>query len=475
MKKIIIFGASSGGQKVFNFIKQFHEYEICFFLDNSPRANEFLGLKLIQAKKFLENVECRDYYYCIGSEYRDEIYLQLINAGIDKSHIYSKIDILQQNKEYFSDKVLGSDNLISVTEYFKKSTLILDLLNGFGLGGVEKWSYNLASKYMSDREVILLGNKTEGDPPDEFKDNSYCIDVLDSNDYNYESIRKITDFIRKHLPCTVYCAHINDLLIACITLKQIVGERLKIVSVIHGGLPHILNDNIAVYEEVDYCLCVSPDSKKYMDRNTNDHGKKVLFKESPVMLPDLNHRKYTLDEKEPLKIAYAARLEKTHKHSELLLPLITRMEEENVNYKLDVAGDGTLFDRILEFVKSKNLQEKIKMLGRLSYANMQQFWLSHDVAINLSECEGCSIAMLESMSAGAVPIFTNVFSTEYFITDNWNGYVVPYNDIEKMVECIKELINNREKLEVMGMRSRKVIEVKCSLNDYVNYLNEHVI
>lgn len=475
MKKIIIFGASSGGQKVFNFIKQFQGYEICFFLDNSPKTNDFLGLKLIQAKKFLENEECRDYYYCIGSAYRDEIFLQLINAGIDKSHIFSKIDILQQNKEYFSNKVLESDDLISVTEHLKKPTLILDLLNGFGLGGVEKWSYNLASEYMNDREVILLGNKSEGDSPEEFNDNSNCIDVLDSNDYNYESIRKIIDFIKKHLPCIVYCAHVNDLLIACMTLKQIVGERLIIVSVIHGGLPHILNDNVAVYEKIDYCLCVSPDSKKYMDKNTKDHGKKVLFKESPVILPDLNCRKYTLDENEPLKIAYAARLEKTHKHSELLLPLITRMEEENVNYKLDVAGDGTLFDRISEFIKSNNLQEKVTMLGRLNYADMEQFWLNHDVAINLSECEGCSIAMLESMSAATVPIFTNVFSTGYFITDNWNGYVVPYNDIDMMVECIKKLNNNRENLEVMGMRSRKVIELKCNLIDYVNYLNEHVI
>lgn len=62
---------------------------------------------------------------------------------------------------------------------------------------------------------------------------------------------------------------------------------------------------------------------------------------------------------------------------------------------------------------------------------MESFWLNHDISVNLSECEGCSMSMLESMSAGVVPVYTDVFSTRHFIEDGKNGFVVAYNDIEK--------------------------------------------
>lgn len=474
VKKVVIFGAGSGGEKMYNFIRQFSGYDIYCFLDNNPKVDVFLGLNIIRANEFLKTTDKNQYYYCIGSIYKDEIYDQLVKANIDPSHIYSKINFIIENKKIFMDKILNSEYKIGSIVYNNKSNVIFDLLNGFVLGGVEKWSYNLTSKYSSKREVFLLGNQSEGNPPEEFEKKVCRVDVTDSMDYGIESIRKIMDFIILKLPCTVYCAHVNNLLIACIALKQKVGDKLKIVSVIHGGLHYILRDNIAVYDYVDYCLCVSVDSKKYLEEKITGASNKILFKETPVIIPCLNERKYTLNKQQPLKIAYAARLDKIHKRADLLIPFINALEDEHINYQLDIAGNGVLFEIVLEFVNSNNLQEKVRMLGKLDFNEMEQFWLNHDVAVNFSESEGCSLAMLESMAAATVPIFTDVFSTRHFIIDEWNGFVISFGDLDKMIGYVKELDYDRKKLQVMGQRAYKTIKEKCDLDKYIDYLDSNI-
>ncbi len=475
MKKVIIIGASGGGRKMYYFIKQFDKYEICLFLDNFPKQRTYLGLEVMQADRFLKSDGSKEYYYCIGSTYWKEIYAQLIEAGIREDHIYSKLGILLENKKWFFDQLRSNVRKSGECDRGKNPTVIFDLLNGFGLGGVEKWSYDLSREYAKEKEVILLGNRSQGEPPKEFSGISSFVDVEDSNDFSIESIKKMIDFLQDHLPGIVYCAHINDLFIACMLLKEMLKEQLTLVSVIHGGLQSILDENIVLYDKMDYILCVSPDTQKYIKQVTNDRKNKVLFKESPINIPNLGDRQYTLDKKEPLKIAYAARLEMTHKHSELIIPLVTLLEKRKINYQLDIAGDGSLYEELCKFVQSSSLRGRVCMLGRLNYEDMERFWLNHDTAINLSDTEGCSVAMLEAMAAATVPIFTDVPSTEYFITNGWNGYIVPFNDIERMIRCLEELECDREKLMSMGIRSAKIIDEKCKLKEYMDYLDKYIL
>ena len=474
MKKVVIFGASGGGRKMYNFIKQFEGYEVCLFLDNFPKHSTYLGLDVMKPEQFLIGNDIKQYYYCIGSSYWLEIYAQLTEYGIPKNHIYSKQDILLENKSWFMECLINNMNYNNSIKPNKKSTVIFDLLNGFGLGGVEKWSYDVAREYMSENKVVLLGNRTKGNPPMDLEKNTFFIDVEDGNDYNMLSIKAIIEFLKEHLPCTVYCAHINDLFIACMLLKEVVGKQINLISVIHGGLKNILDENIELYDSVDYYLCVSPDSMKYLQENSNTVKQKVLFKESPVTIPCLKGREYSLDKGCPIKISYAARLEKLHKHSELLIPLIMQLEKRKVNYSLDVAGDGTLFKQLCEFVENNYLNDKVNMHGRLGYEEMQSFWLKHDISINLSDTEGCSISMLESMAAGAVPIYTNVSSTKHFIINDWNGYYVEFGDIDKMVDYIENLDEDRDKIERMGLRSAQIINERCRIEEYIKYLKQNI-
>lgn len=469
-RKYIVFGTGTGGKRVLEMLKQFQDIEVEYCLDNNPKSELFEGIPVIKAGKFLEQNSNQDYNYCIASVYRDDIKKQLLQSGISENQIVSIISIMLEH-ENIIDSIIKHKK-ISNHPY---ETIIFDLGLGFGLGGVEKWSYNIANELKKKgKNIVLFSNNSDGLPPYNLSKNAYKSVVDCFSDYKLSSINNIMNEIEQMMPCTIFVAHISDLMIAAMMLKTRYPDKIKIISVIHGGLDYLIEDNLKIANRIDYLMCISFDMYQIIKKCKEIDKKKVLFKETPVKISDVKEKKYTLDNKQPIKIAYAARLEKLHKHSELVILFIEELEKKQVNYALDIAGTGTMYKMIYEFIQQKKLTNKVNMLGKVEYRDMEQFWLKHDIAVNFSECEGCSVTMLESMSAGTVPIFTDVFSTRHFIADGNNGFVVEFNDVNGMVQDIIELDKNRNKISEMGYKAHQTIQEKCIMSDYIEYILKNI-
>ncbi|MCM1499965.1 MAG: glycosyltransferase family 4 protein [Clostridium sp.] len=470
----VIFGTGKGGKKVYELIQGFHHIQVACFLDNFPKTKTFCELPVIKATDFLENEDFLQYIYIVASVYREEIIKQLLPYGIPIIQIWGKADIVYNNWSVYEEEIKLNSGICDAG--IKNRTIIFDCGGGFVLGGVENWSYNLAREFLKrNQKVKLLSNNLKKSPPDDLKDCAvYTVKTDDFTDYKFLSIQEIVNILSIYMPCTIFVAHVDNLLFAAYILKQRYPNDIKIISVIHGGLHRILRDNVAVESMLDLIFCVSIDAQKALVQQYNLDRDKVLFKETPVDVCNIEKRQYNLDRNNPIYIGYATRLEKTHKHAELIIPLIEELEERNINYILDIAGLGKLFNDIQNFILENNLKSKVHLLGIVDYEQMPQFWLSHDIAINLSECEGCCMAMLESMAAAVVPIFTDVFSTRHFIHDSVNGFVVEYGNIKQMAGKIEYLEEHREELENMGIKAHSEVKVKCKMDRYMDYIQDKI-
>ncbi len=71
--------------------------------------------------------------------------------------------------------------------------------------------------------------------------------------------------------------------------------------------------------------------------------------------------------------------------------------------------------------------------------------------LSCSDIEGHSISQSEAMSAGAVPIITDVSGARDDVTEGYNGFIVGVGELEKMADKICFLYNNRKELEKMGI------------------------
>ena len=90
---------------------------------------------------------------------------------------------------------------------------------------------------------------------------------------------------------------------------------------------------------------------------------------------------------------------------------------------------------------------------------------SMDVVVVASRDESCSLVALEGAMLSKPLIVTENVGAKYMI-DGGNGKIVKIEDIDDLRNAMMYMIDNREKLESMGIQSRKNYESMASMDSY---------
>jgi glycosyltransferase involved in cell wall biosynthesis len=122
----------------------------------------------------------------------------------------------------------------------------------------------------------------------------------------------------------------------------------------------------------------------------------------------------------------AGRLSK-EKNISLLIEAFADAATENENIKLIILGDGPLKEEIEALIKHKNIEDKVLLTGYVK--NVNDYLIASDFFMLPSEVEGMSNSLLEAMSAGLIPIATNISGSADLIEHNKNGFLIdkPWN------------------------------------------------
>lgn len=464
-EQLVIFGASGGGIRVARSILSLG-IDFAFFVDNDRKKwGQLLEGKYIYSPEKL--LERRDIYrVIIASEYQKEIEEQLETMGLASCRVDKETYLITYFKQHLSDFGYISDktNIIS-----GERMILIDLLEGVKLGGIETWSFTVARGLIEHgSKVKILSTDTDEAPPTDLTD------IMINTNASYEdysgTIKRLVDIMVANLPCAVIINKQTQALYAAYIVKRYYPNHIKLISVIH-------NDNIAYYRRqnalidyVDAVACVSIDIRERFIKEFGLDEAKIFYKESAVDYDPFFIKEFSLDKTKPICIGFAARIEKIQKRADLLLHLIQGLEERNINYCLSIAGIGSYYPVIEKYVIEKQLQDRVHLLGQVSRNNMNAFWKAQDIFISLSDYEGVGLSMLEAMSYGVVPIETRVAGAEEFITPGKNGYICDRGDVAQMLQYIENLDQNRELLREFGLLCRERIRTKCNRQDYINYI-----
>lgn len=471
MTDLVIYGASSGGQKVAQMFRSFG-IEIDYFVDSNEKIwGTYVLDRMIYSPDHLIGKQCK---ILIASDAGNTaIKDKLKNLGVDNSCILREQVIFPIVKEMLVElKQSLNKKKDYKSQNNRQNNVFIELLEGYQLGGVENWSYMIANG-LKEREfkVEILAKKVPVNPSEweEALNDKFSGDYIDFK----QCIKELVDYIADRLPCTIILNKQQQLFYAGYLLKQLYPNQVKIISVTHSDLDAIYERQSYLGCSIDKFMCVSKKIMVEMNTRYDVEIDKLFYKESPVLLKEYekhNERMYTTDINQQVKIAYGARLERVQKRADLLIPLIQELELRKVNYTLDIAGIGSCYSMINDFILQNNLSDKIHMMGYIEHCDMYKFWNKADIFINLSESEGVGISMLEAMKCGTVPIEFDISGSDEFIENGVNGYIIPCLDYKIMAEKIAYLSQNRELLVEMGLKSKDIIEAKCGYADYIGYL-----
>lgn len=151
------------------------------------------------------------------------------------------------------------------------------------------------------------------------------------------------------------------------------------------------------------------------------------------------------------------------KGMDLLIEAFNNNKEALKNCEVYIGGDGLEYSNLKEQIESLNLQDSIKLLGKLSRKEVEYHMSNCDAFALASRFETFGIVFLEAMIYGKPVIGTKTGGPDTFINDS-NGLLVNVENTKQLGDALVTMYKDREKYN-----SEKIYEY-CNSN-----FNEKVI
>lgn len=168
----------------------------------------------------------------------------------------------------------------------------------------------------------------------------------------------------------------------------------------------------------------------------------------------IDDKKYK-EQYDEIKFLLAGTLQKG-KGQHLAVEAIGLLKQEGYkNIKLYLAGgDKFKFSTYLNsLIEKYHIKENVEYLGFVK--NIKQLRKTVDVELLCSESEAFGLVTVEAMMAGNVMIGSNSGATSEIIEDGKTGYLYKCNDVKDLVNKMKEIIDNPQKIKDIGIKGQK--------------------
>ena len=165
-----------------------------------------------------------------------------------------------------------------------------------------------------------------------------------------------------------------------------------------------------------------------------------------------------------LRLLFAGRIEHTQKGVFDLPEIDRRLNAEAVRVQWTVAGAGP--DEA-ELKRRWAFNPSVRWLGAVSGGSMDSIYASHDVFVLPTRFEGFPVALLEAMSAGAVPVVSDIPSGVPEVVSDATGERPPVGDIFAFAAAIGRIDGDRRRLARMSAAAREAVASRFDIRDRV--------
>ena len=347
---------------------------------------------------------------------------------------------------------------------------VLYLINYAGNAGTEKYVYNLIKTFEGNDTKCYFAYGIEGKLSDQVKElgipmfqlnmrhpfdkkaakqlAAYCrennIDVIHTH---YPRENYIAVLSRKYYSGTkvVYTCHLTlkTNILWKITNKLITRQNHKIISVCNNGKDLLVGNG------------VNPDKIDVIYNGIFPHERTPG---NPNLRAELGIDEDTFVMTTLARYHIAKGLDYLTNSIEKLTKLTDK------KFVLLILGEGELWDKITNLIKSKGLEKHILQLGYRNDAG--EILKVSDLYINSAKCyEALSFAILEAMDSGLPIIATNVGGNGDILSpENDCGILVEYGDTDQMAEAINTMMSDAALREKYSKNALKAVDTVFNLD-----------
>lgn len=148
------------------------------------------------------------------------------------------------------------------------------------------------------------------------------------------------------------------------------------------------------------------------------------------------------------------------KHPETVVKIAKKLKKDNIDFTVNIVGDGPQNNKIQNLIKKYNLQGCVNLLGSKSHEELMRLMKEHQIFMFTSDFrEGWGAVLNEAMSNGcAVVASSAIGSVPFLITDGENGKIYRNGDIKEAYLILKEILKKPDLAIQYGKNAADFLE-----------------
>ena len=166
-------------------------------------------------------------------------------------------------------------------------------------------------------------------------------------------------------------------------------------------------------------------------------------------------------------IVFAGRI-CAQKRPAILAGILKAARDHGLEFRALILGDGEERTTLGELLTQYGLNDKVRMLGSVSHQRWLDIVVASDIFLMPSQYEGISVALLESMAAGVVPIVARVGGHDEIVTSDM-GILIPHGpgETQEYLYALERLLTDAQKLQRMSKECRSAVASRLSWADMI--------
>jgi len=166
-------------------------------------------------------------------------------------------------------------------------------------------------------------------------------------------------------------------------------------------------------------------------------------------------RSHVRHQRDPPVLLYVGRLEAT-KGADLLPSIVSGLDAEGLDFRLEVAGDGSLRSRIEASLRQYD--GRVRFHGSVPHSRIPELLSRAYVLLLPSRIEGVPTVCLEALAAGVPIVAANIGGTHEIVRDGLTGFLCTPGDVKGFVDRLRYLIENPTVASRLGREGPHIVE-----------------
>ena len=358
---------------------------------------------------------------------------------------------------------------------------VMHLLASANMGGIESLCRDYARFSFNKNIFVALWGKDGACASSINMAQGIAIELDSTKKQVLVVLKKLFKLVEKYSIDVVVVHHAAPIMHIYMHLLKMKNSRIKTVAYAHGMAEDmyrhrdfngsLLRKIILAYslKKSDRVVAISNSVKKSLVSEFRTPSNKIV-----VIYNGTNIKKYdynAIEHNDRInRFIYVGRLIK-EKGVQITIKALSKIPS-NINWTLDIVGDGVYRKELEDLVRSFLLDNKIKFLGKRN--DIPDLLKQHDVFIHMPEWEeGFGITIIEAMASGLLCICKVSGGIPEIIDNGVNGILV--KDEEELTNTLTSVLTKTANYPISTLRKNAINRAKVfDIKEYSRCLDETI-